>query len=444
VRRAANTPVVPWRVPPTFTALRHRNYRLFFAGQLVSLIGTWMQSVAQGWLVYQLTGSALALGLVSAAGQAPVLLLSLPAGALADRVAKRRLLVVTQSALGLCALLLGALVAAHLVQPWHVAVVAALSGIANAFDMPTRQSFVVEMVGEEDLLNAIALNSAVFHGARIIGPTIAGLLVATVGLAACFLANGVSFLAVIGALAAMRLPPPARPTADGSVWRDLVAGLRYVVRTPLVGAILLLVATFGVFGFPYAVLLPVYARDILGVGPQGLGLLYSASGAGALAGSLALATFSRTRRRALLLLVGFGAFAVAISGFAWSQRFGLSFACLVVAGGAVITFMSSGNTLLQTTVPDAMRGRVMGMYSFVFMGLAPFGALQAGAVAHAFGAPVALFAGAVVCVVVAALVGALVPALRRPQDEAATSAGGGTSTVPAAAGGPPPDPGPQA
>jgi MFS family permease len=446
--RPANTPGVALRLPPTFAALRHRNYRLFFAGQLVSLVGTWMQSVAQGWLVYKLTGSALALGLVSAAAQAPMLVLALVGGAVADRVAKRQLLIVTQSALGCCALVLGAFVAFDLVRPWHVALIAALSGIANAFDIPTRQSFVVDMVGEEDLLNAIALNSAIFHGARIIGPTIAGLMVASVGLAACFVINGASFLAVIAALAAMRLPPRARPHADGSLWRNLVAGVRYAARTPHVAAILVLVATFGIFGLPYAVLLPVYARDILGVGPQGLGMLFAATGTGALAGALALATFSRTRRRALLLLVGLVLFAVAITGFGWSHRFWLSLGSLVIAGAAVITFMASCNTLLQTTVPDELRGRVMGMYSFVFMGLAPFGALQAGSVAHAFGAPVAILVGAVVCVVAVLLTLALVPALRRAQDEpAAASAGSAApaSVGPAAPAAPPlpVEPGPQ-
>ncbi|MBI5481483.1 MAG: MFS transporter [Deltaproteobacteria bacterium] len=420
------------RLPPTFAALRHRNYRLFFAGQLVSLVGTWMQSVAQGWLVYQLTGSALALGLVSAAGQAPVLVLALLGGAVADRVAKRPLLLFTQSALGCFALLLGALTALDLVRPWHVALIAALSGVANAFDLPTRQAFVTEMVGEDDLLNAIALNSAIFHGARIIGPTVAGLMVASVGLSACFLVNGASFLAVIAALVAMRLPPRARPPADGSLWRNLVAGVRYAARTPHVAAILLLVATFGVFGLPYAVLLPVYARDILGVGPQGLGMLFAASGTGALAGSLALATFSRTRRRALLLLVGLGAFAVAIGGFGWSQRFGLALGFLVVSGASAITFMASCNTLLQTTVPEELRGRMMGMYSFVFLGLAPFGALQAGSVAHAFGAPVAILVGAVVCVVAVVLVVGFVPTLRRPQDELAAASAG--AAAPASAG----------
>ena len=292
------------------------------------------------------------------------------------------------------------------------------------------------MVGEEDLLNAIALNSAIFHGARIIGPTIAGLLVATVGMSACFLINGASFLAVIGALAAMRLPPRGRAPADGSLWRNLVDGVRYAARTPHVAAILVLVATFGIFGLPYAVLLPVYARDILGVGPQGLGMLFAASGAGALVGSLTLATFSRTRRRVLLLLVGLGGFAVAICGFGWSHRFGLSLGFLVVAGASVITFMASCNTLLQTTVPEALRGRIMGMYSFVFLGLAPFGALQAGAVAHAFGAPVAILVGAIVCVVVVLLTVALVPSLRRPQEEL-TAASAGPAVAAGAGQGPP-------
>jgi len=412
---------VALRLPATFAALRHRNYRLFLLGQLVSLVGTWMQSVAQGWLVYKLTGSALALGLVAAAGQTPMLVLALVGGAVADRVAKRRLLMVTQSLLAGFAACLGTLTALGVVRPWHVAVLAALSGTAGAFDVPTRQAFVSEMVGDEDLMNAIALNSSVFHGARIIGPTIAGLLVAAAGLAACFFINSLSFLAVIGALYAMRLPPPAPRAREASLWSHLVAGLRYAGRTPLVAGILVLVAAFSIFGLPYAVLLPVYARDILAVGPQGLGMLSAASGTGALAGALGLATFSRTRRRTTLALVGLAVFAVAISGFGWAPRFSLALGCLVVSGGAALTFMASCNTLLQASVPDDMRGRVMGMYSFVFLGLAPFGALQAGGLAQHVGAPTTITIGSAACLgaVIAAV--SLVPALRRPQAAAPTA-----------------------
>jgi MFS family permease len=409
---------VAWRLPTTFTALRHRNYRLFFGGQLVSLVGTWMQSVAQGWLVYKLTGSALALGLVSAAGQAPMLVLSLVGGAVADRVAKRRLLIVTQSLLAGFAACLGLLTAFGVVRPWHVALLAALSGTAGAFDVPTRQAFISEIVGDEDLMNAIALNSTVFHGARVIGPTIAGVLVATVGMAACFLINSVSYLGVIAALAAMRVPPRVAASHGEGLWRHLVAGVRYAGRTPVVAAILALVATFSIFGLPYAVLLPVYARDVHGVGPQGLGMLYAASGAGAVVGALGLATFSRTRRRTILALAGLATFALAVTAFGWAPRFAFALVCLVVSGGAGLTFMASCNTLLQSTAPDELRGRLMGIYSFVFLGLAPFGALQAGALAQRFGAPRTITIGALVCLVAVVVAVALVPALRRPQPAA--------------------------
>jgi MFS family permease len=412
---------VALRLPATFAALRHPSYRLFFAGQLVSLIGTWMQSVAQGWLVFQLTGSALYLGVVAAAGQAPVLALSLVGGVVADRIPKRRLLIATQSTMAVVALALGTLVALGVVRPWHVAVFAALSGIANAFDMPARQAFVVEMVGQGELMNAIALNSSVFHAARIIGPSVAGLLVASVGMAACYFINGLSFVAVIAALALMRLTAAPRARDAGGVWARLVEGVRYVARDRLVGGVMILIACFSLFGLPYTVLMPVFARDILHAGPQGLGGLYAAAGVGALGGSLVLATFSKTRRRALVLIGGVLLFAAALSGFALSRRLPLSLALLAVSGGAGVTFMSSCNTTVQASVPDALRGRVMGIYSLMFMGLVPFGALQAGAVAERFGAPLALGAGALVCAAATVTVIALVPALRRPQDETAAA-----------------------
>jgi MFS family permease len=427
---------VALRLPATFAALRHPNYRLFFAGQLVSLIGTWMQSVAQGWLVFKLTGSAFFLGVVAAAGQAPVLALSLVGGVVADRVPRRRLLMITQSSSALCALGLGTLVALDVVRPWHVAGFAALSGIANAFDMPARQAFVVEMVGQDDLMNAIALNSSVFHAARIIGPSIAGLLVAAVGMAVCFFLNGLSFVAVIAALAAMRLPAPRAAPPKGSVWSHIVEGVRYVGRDRLVGGVMLLIASFSLFGLPYAVLMPVFADKILRVGPRGLGLLFAAAGVGALGGALLLATFARTRRRALLLLGGVLVFAVGVSGFGLSRTFPLSLALLALCGGASVSFMSSCNTMIQASVPDRLRGRVMGIYSLAFMGLAPLGALQAGTVAEHCGAPTSLVAGALICVLAAATVVALVPALRRPQP--APAAAGAVPGRPAAGAAPVP------
>ena len=401
------------RLPATFAALRHPNYRAFFLGQTVSLAGTWMQIVAQGWLVLKLTNSAFLLGLVLAAEQAPVLILSLWGGLAADRVSKRRLLIATQSALGTLALGLGSLTALGVVRPWHVIVFAALTGIANAFDGPVRQAFLVDLVGQEDLLNAVALNSSIFHGARIVGPTIAGFLVATVGLSACFFVNCVSFAGVIAALMRMPLrdaPPRAR---SASAWRDLVEGVRYVVRHRRVAAMLLLVATYSVFGMSHTVLLPIFARDVLHVGAQGLGMLYAASGAGALAGALTLASFGRTRRRTWLLIIGLILFSAALAGFAASRVWPLSLALLAVCGMAGLISMATCNTLIQTAVPDALRGRVMGIFSVMLLGFSFFGSLQVGALGQRLGAPVAAFMGAVVCLVATAAVVAATPGLRR-------------------------------
>lgn len=380
----------------TFRSLRHRNFRLFWTGQLVSLVGTWMQSVAQGWLVLTLTDSAFMLGLVSAIGSMPVLFLSLPGGVAADRFDKRRLLIFTQSTAMVLALTLAALTHYGLVRIWQVVLLAAVSGSVFAFDAPSRQAFTIELVGKEDLLNAIALNSAIFNAARIVGPALAGILIGFIGMAGCFFLNGISFLAVIAGLWLIAQERPA-PRAPGSAWREMRDGLSYSWNHPVIRPLVTIVAVFSIFGMPYAMLMPVFAKDILAVGPRGLGFLMTANGVGALAGALGLAAFSRTRGRGRLVLVAGIVFSLGLAAFSLSKSFILSLALLPLVGWAMVSQTATINTLLQTTVPDGLRGRVMSLFTFVFMGMMPFGSLLGGSTAQRFGAPAALRAGAAVC-----------------------------------------------
>ncbi len=392
-------------------ALRHRNFRLFFGGQLVSLVGTWMQSIAQSWLVYRLTGSALLLGLVGFAGQIPVCVLAPVGGAVADRFPRRTIVVITQTASMLLAFALAALTLTGVVRPAHVFVLAALLGVVNAFDMPARQAFVVEMVGREDLANAIALNSSIVNGARVIGPAIAGLLVGAIGEGYCFLANGVSFVAVIWGLLAMRIPPPApRPRVDPV--KAIVEGFGFVARTRIVLALLLLLGLVSVTGMPYVVLMPIFADDILHGGARGLGLLMGATGVGALIGALALAARDDLRGLGRWVAASAAGFGVSLVLFALSRSLWLSVALLVPAGLFMMVQMAGSNTLIQSMVPDALRGRVMAVYAMMLMGMAPIGALLAGALAGRIGAPSTVIAGGVACVVGAALFASRLPALR--------------------------------
>lgn len=380
-----------------FAALRHRNYRLFFAGQLISLVGTWMQSVAQGWLVYQLTGSELHLGLVAFATGVPVTLLTLPAGAVADRVSKRAVLVATQTVAMTLAFTLAWLTYRGTVTVPVIAALGFLLGVTNAFDMPTRQSFVVEMVNKNDLMNAIALNSSLFNGARVVGPALAGILIAAFGVAGCFFFNGLSFVPVIFGYLAMRLP--ARPArAQGrSLLHETREALQYVAGTPGIRATILLMSAVSLFGLSYAVLMPVFARDVLGAGARGLGWLTAAHGVGALAGALTLASLGNTARRGSLFLAGLFGFCAMMFVFAFSRMFWLSFAALTAAGWFMVLAAATANTSVQLAVPDGLRGRVMGLYVMAFIGLVPFGSMLTGAIAAATSAPFAVALGAGVC-----------------------------------------------
>ena len=395
-----------------FAALAHRNFRLFLAGQGTSLIGTWMQNVAMGWLVLELTNSPFYVGLVAALGSLGVLVFTLYAGVVADRSDKRRIVVLTQTLSMLQAFALAILYWTHTIAVWNVMALASLLGVVNAFDIPTRQSFIVEMVGREDLVSAIALNSSMFNAARVVGPAVAGTLIGLLNVGACFFLNGVSYLAVIWSLLAMRLPLPVAPPGQASAWagfREIVAFIRGDRR---VSTLVTLTALLSVFGFPFLSLMPVFARDVLHVGAGGYGVLMASVGVGAMLGALAIAAFSRRIPKGPMLLTGGTAFGLLVAAFTLSHWFAASVALLAVAGCAMIVNNALTNTLLQTLVPDQLRGRVMGFYSFVFVGLAPLGAFQAGVFAERFGAPLAVGAGAVICALAVMVAAWRVPELR--------------------------------
>ncbi|HVT44811.1 MAG TPA: MFS transporter [Thermoanaerobaculia bacterium] len=386
------------RLRASTRALRHRNFKLFFAGQLVSLIGTWMQTIAQAWLIYRLTDSAMLLGLVGFANQIPVFLSAPIGGVIADRFSRRSILVATQIASMLLALILAALTFSGTVEPWHILLLAAILGVVSGFDIPARQSFVVEMVGREDLSNAIALNSSMFNGARLVGPAIAGLVVAALGEAWCFLLNGISYIAVIAGLLKMTIPARSALGYRGTPFADVLEGFRFSLTVRPVRALLLLLFVVSFAGMPYTILMPIFADRIFGAGATGLGILMSSAGLGALAASIVLA--ARPSVRGLGSWIAFSAAGVGISlvVFALSPFFWLSASLLAAVGFFVMLEMASSNTLIQSMVPDALRGRVMAVYSMMFMGGGPLGALLAGSIAERAGAPAALIFGGVACI----------------------------------------------
>ena len=400
------------RLPVVFRALKHGNFQLFFAGQMISLIGTWMQTVAQSWLVYRITGSAVLLGTVGFASQFPVFVLSTVGGIVADGNSKHRIVIATQASSMCLAFVLAALTLSGRIQVWHIIVLASLLGTVNAFDIPARQAFLVEMVGKEDLLNAIGLNSSMFNGARVVGPAVAGILVASIGEGWCFFANAVSYLAVLAGLLAMKLKKRAAPRRSGSAVADVLEGFRYARNTLPIFAILLLLGLVSVVGLPYAVLMPIFADKILHSGPRGYSLLMSAAGLGAMMGALTLATRQGVRGLGRLVALAASGFGISLILFSLSRSFWLSIILLVPAGFCVMLLTACCNTLIQTMVPDHLRGRMMGLYSMMFMGMAPLGALGAGVAANWFGAPITVALGGVVCLLGAAGFARLLPQIR--------------------------------
>jgi MFS family permease len=399
-------------VEGTFRSLRHRNFQLYFGGQLVSVAGTWMQAVAQAWLVYEISHSELTLGIVGFASAIPALLVLPWGGVIVDRVPKRALLIVTQASAMLLALILAVLAFTHTVQVWHVVALAAGLGLVNAFDAPARQAFVVDMVGREDMTNAIALNSMMFNSARVIGPAIGGLLLASVGSAWCFLLNGLSYLAVIAGLWAMQLPPQTARRAVAAPLKELSSGLKYVWHQVDLFALLLIALIFAVFGLSYSTVLPAFADQVLHSGASGYGLLNAATGLGAVAGALIIARTGGGGRRGRLLIIVSLAFPIVLLAFAFVGVFGIA---LLLASALGLLFMVQFtliNTLLQLHVADEMRGRVLSLYSLTFFGFAPFGNLATGNLSEYWGLSLTIGLSATVALLLFLAVIAVVPRLR--------------------------------
>jgi MFS family permease len=393
-------------------ALKHRNFQLFFSGQLISLIGTWMQNVAQAWLVYRLTGSSVLLGAVAFASQFPVFLAAPFGGITADRHNRHRIVIATQVVSMILASVLAWITLSHRVQVWHLFVLAVLLGVVNGYDIPARQSFIVDMVGREDLMNAIALNSSMFNGARIVGPAVAGILVAEIGEGWCFFANAVSFIAVIAGLLLMRVQ--SRPIA-GTVqtpWENLKEGFVFVRGARPIRALLLLLGLVSLVGMPYAVLMPIFADRILHGGARGLGILMGSTGVGALLGALTLAAKKGLRGLGRWITYAAAMFGISMVVFSASRSFWLSVVLLLPVGFAMMLQMSSSNTLIQSMVPDRLRGRVMAVYTMMFMGMAPFGALFAGVMAKIVGAPLTIAVGGLGCIAGAAVFGTQLSSIR--------------------------------
>ena len=377
-------PVTEERKNP-FAALRHRNFQLYFGGQLISNAGTWTQIIAQGWLVYQLTHSDLTLGIVGFASAIPTLIISPWGGVIVDRVPKRSLLIITQASAMLLAFILAVLAFTNIVQEWHIILLAAGLGIVNAFDAPARQAFVVEMVGKDDLPNAIALNSMMFNSARVIGPAFAGILLAVLGAAWCFTINGISFFAVIIGLWAMQLKPHVQKRQLESPWGQLKGGVSYVSKHSDLSGLLLLALIFSVFGISYSTILPAFVEQILKQGAAVYGWITAATGVGAVTGAFMIANHHSSKWRGSWLTLASIAFPLILTAFAFTIFFPIS---LVLAFGLGVGFMMEFtliNTLLQTRVDDDLRGRVMGLYTLTFFGFAPFGNLAVGALSERIG-----------------------------------------------------------
>ncbi|MBI3303148.1 MAG: MFS transporter [Deltaproteobacteria bacterium] len=404
------TPADPVSAPPgrelpyALRALRHRNFCLFFIGQFISRTGFWMQGMAQGWLVYRLSQSSFMLGLVAFAGQFPAVVLGLFAGVVADRFNRYRVVMCTQMLFMLQALILGLLTMAGWITVWEVFLLALMAGVLQTFEMPARQIFLQEIVGKEDLSSAIALNSALVNGARIIGPAFAGALVAKAGEGACFSINGICYLAIIGGFLAMRLPPQVTTvsTTAASTWAFIHEGVFYAIHTPAIRLLLVLLSLLSLLSTPYTVLMPVFARDILQGGASGMGLLMGAAGTGAVVGSIFLARQQGTDKLGRTIAFALVRFGVGLTLFSLSRHFWLSLLLLPLVGSGFMVPMSAANTLLQTVTPDHLRGRVMGLFLMTVMGTPPLGSLLAGSLAPHIGAPLTVGFTGVCCLGAAA------------------------------------------
>ncbi len=395
-------------------SLRHRNFRLYFSGQSISLIGTWMQRIALSWLVYRMTNSAFLLGVVGFSGQIPTFFFASFAGVLADRYDRRRILILTQILCMMQALVLAFLVLSHLIQVWHIVVLAILLGVVNAFDLPTRQSFFVEMVKDRnDLGNAIALNSSIVNSARLLGPTAAGILIAAFGEGTCFLINAVSYVAVVLSLLLMEVERKGVKPRMSKVWQELREGIRYAIGFAPIRDILLIFALVNLVGMPYVTLMPVFAKDVLHGGPSTLGFLMGCVGLGALGGAVFLASRKSVLGLGKMIPIAATIFGLSLAVFSFSRQLYFSLPLMLLTGTGQMIVMATSNTILQTLVDDDKRGRVMSFYTMAFMGATPVGSLTEGFLANKIGAPWTVFGGGLICVGGALLFTRRLPLLRK-------------------------------
>ena len=400
--------------PVALRSLRHRDFRRFWIGMLISVIGTWMQITAQGWLVYDLTKSALYLGIVGACGSLPMLLFSLPAGVIADRFSKHRIVFITQSLAALQAGVLALLVYSGVVKVWHVMALAAMLGVVNAFDMPTRQSMVLDLVEREDIFNAVSLNSSAFNSGRVIGPSVAGMLLAAAGMRGCFLINALSFLPLIVILATIR-PRPPQALTEGSMLEHIGSGVRWVRGHSVALALLALTGLASLFAMPYATLMPMFAREIFHLGPTGYGFLMSAPALGALVAATAMTAIGHRLRLGAITVLGSFIFPLALMLLGRAPSYLVAMVILFIIGFGMMSFNTTSNTMLQKEPPDELRGRVMGLRTFVFAGMAPLGNLQIGVMAQWLGPRWAVAIDGAICLVAAATAWWRAPELRRSE-----------------------------
>ena len=400
----ANSHSISARVKIVFRSLQYRNYRLFFSGQSISLIGTWMQRIAMPWLVYHITGSAFLLGLVSFAGQIPTFLLAPVAGVITDRFDRYKVLLITQILSLFLALILAIITLAGVIEIWHIVILSVALGCINAFDMPSRHSFVYDMVEKkEDIGNAIALNSLMFNGARLIGPSIAGLLLATTSEGICFLINAVSYVFVITSLFMMHVKKKEAKREDNQIFKDLKEGFNYTFRFAPIKHLLLLLGLVSLMGSSYQVLMPIYAKEILHGGSQTFGFLMGAAGLGALLGAVYLASRESLLKLGRLIPIAAAMFGTGLVILAFSRFFTLSAVVLVFTGVGMMLHTAASNTIIQTITDDDKRGRVMSFYTLAIVGTAPFGSLLAGSLAKLIGTPVTILFGGITCVTGAAI-----------------------------------------
>lgn len=395
-----------------FSSLSIRDFRIYWLGTLISLIGTWIQIVAQSWLVFQLTNSAFLLGVVGFLSCIPIFLLSLFGGVAADRMDKRRILLFTQTGFMILALLLAFLTQVKLITTTQIMFIALLNGIVMAFDAPSRQAVVVELVGKEHLLNAIALNSAAFNSSRMIGPALAGILIAVIGMSGCFYINGISFLAVIVALLLIRVKNNIKKENKTMVLNSLMEGLRFIKNDHLVRILIIMVGVTSLFGIPYAIFMPIFAKDILKVGARGLAWLMAAAGVGAVIAALILAKLDDLKHKGRFLIVSSVIFSFSLIFFALSRTYLFSLFTLILVGWSSVTAISLVNTMLQTLVPDNVRGRVMSAFMFTFAGLMPFGNLIAGSLSELWGVSITVALGGAICGLIFLSINIFYPAIR--------------------------------